>query len=181
MAWSLCPIWSDNIDYSQVVCGIDCLSTWSACTIIVRLWSSIFITSANGDLWVAWGAKVEYNSLPSPNRWSGCERFNRTLTDMLAKRVEQCGRDWDAHIPYVLFAYLASLQDLTKESPFFLVWTWSLVANYPWNGQWAAAAAAAAAVAAAAPAAAAPAPAAAAPAPAAAAYLFGYLWGRSTF
>ena len=32
------------------------------------------------------------------------ECFNRTLTDMLAKRVEQSRKDWDAHIPFVLLA-----------------------------------------------------------------------------
>ena len=37
------------------------------------------------------------------------EHFNRTLTDMLAKRVERSGKDWDAHLPYVLFAYHTSL------------------------------------------------------------------------
>ena len=40
------------------------------------------------------------------------------LTDMLAKRVEQSGRDWDAHLPFVLFVYHAGLQESTKESPF---------------------------------------------------------------
>lgn len=30
------------------------------------------------------------------------ERFNRTLTNMLDKRVERNGSDWDAHFPYVL-------------------------------------------------------------------------------
>jgi len=33
------------------------------------------------------------------------ERFNRTLTDMLAKTVEKGGRNWDTRLPYVLFAY----------------------------------------------------------------------------
>ena len=33
------------------------------------------------------------------------ERFNRTLTSMLAKKVEQGGQDWDTQLPYVLFAY----------------------------------------------------------------------------
>ena len=42
-------------------------------------------------------------------------------TDMLAKRVERSGRDWDTQIPYVLFAYRASLQESTGESPFFLM------------------------------------------------------------
>ena len=38
------------------------------------------------------------------------ERFNRTLTEMLAKKVERNGQDWDTHLPFVLFAYRASLQ-----------------------------------------------------------------------
>ena len=43
------------------------------------------------------------------------ERFNRTLTSMLAKKVEQSGRDWDQHLPYILFAYRASMQESVKE------------------------------------------------------------------
>ena len=50
------------------------------------------------------------------------ERFNRTLIDMLAKTVEKNGRDWDQHLPHVLFAYRASPQESTKESPFFLLY-----------------------------------------------------------
>jgi len=50
------------------------------------------------------------------------ERFNRTLTDMLAKKVEHSGKDWDTHLPFVLFAYRASLQESTKESPFYLLY-----------------------------------------------------------
>ena len=51
------------------------------------------------------------------------ERFNRTLTAMLAKTVETGGKDWDEHLPYVLFAYRASQQDSTLESPFFLLYS----------------------------------------------------------
>ena len=50
------------------------------------------------------------------------ERFNRTLTDMLAKTVEKSGADWDQRLPYVLFAYRSSLQQPTKESPFYLLY-----------------------------------------------------------
>ena len=50
------------------------------------------------------------------------ERFNRTLIDMLAKTVEKNGRDWDRHLPHVLFAYRAGPQESTKESPFFLLY-----------------------------------------------------------
>ena len=48
------------------------------------------------------------------------ERFNRTLTSMLAKTVEEGGKDWDQKLSYVLFAYRASQQQSTRESPFFL-------------------------------------------------------------
>ena len=41
---------------------------------------------------------------------------------MLAKRVERSGKDWDAHLPFVPFAYCASLQESTKESPFYLLY-----------------------------------------------------------
>ena len=50
------------------------------------------------------------------------ERFNRTLTDMLAKKVEKNGRDWDKHLPYVLYAYRANRQESTQESPFYLLY-----------------------------------------------------------
>ena len=33
------------------------------------------------------------------------ETFNRTLTDMLANKVDKSGRDWDTHLPFLLFAY----------------------------------------------------------------------------
>ena len=50
------------------------------------------------------------------------ERFHRTLTDMLAKSVQQGGKDWDLRLPYVLFAYRASPQTSTGESPFYLLY-----------------------------------------------------------
>ena len=50
------------------------------------------------------------------------ERFNRTLTDMLAKTVKKGGADWDEKLPYVLYAYRSSIQESTQESPFFLLY-----------------------------------------------------------
>ena len=49
------------------------------------------------------------------------EWFNRTLTSMLATKVQQNGSDWDLHLPYVPFANRASTQESTQESPFFLL------------------------------------------------------------
>ena len=50
------------------------------------------------------------------------ERFHSTLTSILAKTVEQGGEDWDVKLPYVLFAYQASIQESPQESPFFLLY-----------------------------------------------------------
>ena len=33
-------------------------------------------------------------------------------------------QDWDARLPYVLFAYRATMQHSTGESPFFLLYGW---------------------------------------------------------
>ena len=56
------------------------------------------------------------------------ERFNCTLTTMLARTAKKGDHNWDKHLPYVLFAYHASEQQSTRESPFFL-WTRSKIAQ----------------------------------------------------
>ena len=50
------------------------------------------------------------------------ERFNRTLTAMLAKTLEKGGKDCDQRLPNFLFAYRASQQPSTLESTFYLLY-----------------------------------------------------------
>ena len=50
------------------------------------------------------------------------EKFNSTLIGMIAKSAESRACDWDRHLPYLLFSYRVSVQDSTKESPFFLIY-----------------------------------------------------------
>ena len=50
------------------------------------------------------------------------EKFNATLIQMIAKSCTVSDRDWDTRLPYLLFAYRASAQASTRESPFFLVY-----------------------------------------------------------
>ncbi|XP_043207943.1 uncharacterized protein LOC122373698 [Amphibalanus amphitrite] len=50
-----------------------------------------------------------------------CERFNRTLASMLRAFVQEHQRDWDVHLPYVMYAYRTAVQESTKETPFFLM------------------------------------------------------------
>ena len=48
------------------------------------------------------------------------ERFNSTVTDMIAKSCDIKERDWNDQLPFLLFTYRVSAQESTKESPFFL-------------------------------------------------------------
>ena len=41
------------------------------------------------------------------------ERFNCTLSHMIAKCAQKNGSDWDRHLPFLLFAYRASVQEST--------------------------------------------------------------------
>ena len=45
------------------------------------------------------------------------ERFNRTLTSMLSKRLERNGSDWDIHLPFTVFAYRTAVQESTIRVP----------------------------------------------------------------
>ena len=50
------------------------------------------------------------------------EKFNSTLISMLSKSVGKYGRDWNKHLPYLLFAYRVAVQESTKASPFYLLY-----------------------------------------------------------
>ena len=46
------------------------------------------------------------------------ERFNRTLEAMLAKTVSDNQKDWDQHIPKLMFAYRTTVHESTGYTPF---------------------------------------------------------------
>ncbi len=50
------------------------------------------------------------------------EKFNSTLVNMVAKCCEVQEHSWDEHLPYLLFAYRSSVQESTRESPFYLLY-----------------------------------------------------------
>ena len=50
------------------------------------------------------------------------ERFNGTLAEALSMYVSTNQKDWDKHLPLVLFAYRVSLNATTGESPFYLLY-----------------------------------------------------------
>ena len=54
----------------------------------------------------------------SPTRDGQVERFNYTLEAMLAKLVKENQKDWDLHIPKVLFAYRTAVHESMGYSPY---------------------------------------------------------------
>ena len=46
------------------------------------------------------------------------ERFNRTLEAMLAKTISDNQKDWDQHIPKLMFAYRTTIHESTGYTPF---------------------------------------------------------------
>ena len=50
------------------------------------------------------------------------ERFNRTLKSMLRAMTAQCKNEWDEHLPYVMMAYRATVQESTKSTPNLLMY-----------------------------------------------------------
>ena len=50
------------------------------------------------------------------------ERFNGTLAEGLSMYVSTHQKDWDKHLPLILFAYRVSLNATTGESPFYLLY-----------------------------------------------------------
>jgi len=81
-----------------------------------------FLSNLMLDVYKLMGIEKTNTTAYHPQTDGLVERFNRTLTDMLAKCVENNGKDWDQHLLYILFAYRSSLQHSAGESPFYLLY-----------------------------------------------------------
>ena len=81
-----------------------------------------FLSSLMQEVCQLLGVKKLNTSGYHPQTDGLVEKFNSTLINMIAKSSEESPSDWDARLPYLLFAYRASAQESTRESPFYLVY-----------------------------------------------------------
>ena len=78
-----------------------------------------FLSTLVQEICKALGVKKVNTSGYHPQTDGLVEKFNSTLTAMIAKSCDIKERDWDDRLPFLLFAYQVSAQESTKESPFF--------------------------------------------------------------
>ena len=81
-----------------------------------------FLSKLMMEVYKLLGTKKITTTAQQPQTDGLVERFDRTLLDMLNKTGDSNGRDWDTRLPFVLFAYRASLQRSTGELPFYLLY-----------------------------------------------------------
>ena len=83
-----------------------------------------FLSKLMGEVCEVLGVRKVNTTSYHPQTDGLVERFNRTLTNMLSKRVDRDGTDWDLHLPYTLFAYRASIQESRVPGKSFLSTSW---------------------------------------------------------
>lgn len=88
------------------------------------------------------GATPRFSTPEHPESNGLVERFNGTFKSMLFDVVQTYGRDWDRHVPFLLWAYREVPNATTKESPFELMYGRAPVGPLTllmktWSGEWA--------------------------------------------
>jgi hypothetical protein len=101
-----------NFVFEEIICR------YGAPKIILTDQGSHFKNKMIKELCDKFGIQHRLSSPYHPQTNGLVERFNRTLTTMLAKTNDIF--NWDLHIPSVLFAYRTAKHSTTKYTPFYL-------------------------------------------------------------
>uniref|UniRef100_A0A8C5PG58 Gypsy retrotransposon integrase-like protein 1 n=1 Tax=Leptobrachium leishanense TaxID=445787 RepID=A0A8C5PG58_9ANUR len=80
-----------------------------------------FTAEVTQQLWRLCGIKPLYSSPYHPQTNGLCERFNGTLKQLL-RTFTMSHKDWERHLPHLLFAYREVPQEATGFSPFELLY-----------------------------------------------------------
>ena len=81
-----------------------------------------FLSGLMEEIYHAMGVHTVNTIAYHPQTDGLVERFTRTLIDMLSTTTDSGEQDWDLKLPFILFAYRATPQASTGESPFFLLY-----------------------------------------------------------
>ena len=102
------------------ICGRNCLLSWGSISVVVESWGC-FLFYLLIEICKLLGTNKLNTTAYHPQTNGLTEQFNHTLTSSYAgQKVEQSGKDWDQHLPYIFFACRASMQESVKESSFYL-------------------------------------------------------------
>lgn len=80
-----------------------------------------------------YGVKHNLTTAYRPQADGQTERFNKVLGNMIRTMVDDRGRNWDAALPELVYAYNTSLNETTGFSPFYLIY--GREARIPIEGQ----------------------------------------------
>ena len=84
--------------------------------------ASNFCSSLMKEVAALYQMTMSHGAAFNPRTQGSCERFNRTLIQMLSNYCQEDPKHWDEWIPFVLFAYNTSLHSSTLYTPYELVY-----------------------------------------------------------
>ena len=102
---------------AQLPCGADTLSAWAPQELLSDRGPN-FLSNLVSEICQMLKIKKVNTSGYHPQMDGLVEKFNSTLTNMLAKSAEK-NSNWDLHLPFLLFAYRTTVQE---ETPFYLLY-----------------------------------------------------------
>lgn len=127
-AVDLCTRWAEAVPVKEI-------SAKTTCGVLMKVFTQTgfprMICSDQGSNFTAkltaaftelLGISPRFSTPGHPESMGAVERWNKTLKNMLNKNIQENGRNWDVHIPFLLFAYREVPHSTTGVSPFQLVY-----------------------------------------------------------
>ncbi|XP_055932981.1 uncharacterized protein LOC129963003 [Argiope bruennichi] len=130
-----------------IICAIDLCTRWAeaipvrnitaktTCDVLMKIFTATgfpevvctdqgtnFTSTLTKEFLKVIGTAPRFATPGHPESMGAVERWNKTLKEMLSKNIQENGKDWDIHLPYLLFAYREVPHSTTGLSPFQMVY-----------------------------------------------------------